>query len=82
MAADSKENSILICIISAFNFLLNYTFCHLLESPHGGDSSGMPQCIVLMERYKNGHQVLILSEPRLGCAYVNVLKTRYLRYYI
>ena len=55
-----------------------YTFCHQLESPHGGDSNGMPQCLVLMERYKNIHQVpIFLSEPRLSFAYVNVLKIRY-----
>ena len=38
MALDSKENLM---------FLLNYTLCHLLESPHGGDSIGtcMAHCI-------------------------------------
>ena len=40
IAPDSKEHKIFL------NFLLNYTLCHLLESPHGGDSDGMPQCII------------------------------------
>ena len=28
------------------NFLLNNTLCHLLESPHWGDSNRIPQCIL------------------------------------
>ena len=36
----------LVLVRFFLNFLLNYTLCHLLESPHGGDSNGMPQCIV------------------------------------
>ena len=43
------------------NFPLNYPLCHLLESPHGGDSNGMPQYIVSwdgIENISSTHEVL------------------------
>ena len=39
-----KENK--IQIFSNSYFLYIYAFWHLLESPHRGDSNGMPQCMV------------------------------------
>ena len=64
------------------NFLSNYILCHLLESPHWGDSNGMPQYIVSWNVYKIS-QILIgfsfLSEPGLSCGYGSVLKIRYCR---
>ena len=59
MALDSKEN--LFKFVTFFYFLINYTLCHLLESPHRGDSNGMPQCIVSWngkENISNTAQVL------------------------
>ena len=35
-----------ISVSSIFIFLLHYTLCHLLDSPHRGDSDGMPQFTV------------------------------------
>ena len=43
IALESK--GILMYLYHFLDFLFNYTLCHLLESPHGGDSNGMPQCI-------------------------------------
>ena len=71
MAPDSKEN--LMYILGIFlNYLLNHILYHLLESPHRGDSNGMPQCIEFMdskENTSNTHQVLFLYEPLLSSAY-------------
>ena len=67
--SDSKENEMLFCNFFFPFFIklyiVNYTLCHLLELPRGGNSNGT-----------------LLSEPRLSCAYVSVLKIKCLRTYI
>ena len=46
MAPETKKKiDVNLNVFFFFNILLNYTLCHLLESPHGGDSNGTPQCI-------------------------------------
>ena len=46
MVPDNKENLMQLCNTVFSIFLLIYTLCHLLESPHRGDSNGMSQSIV------------------------------------
>ena len=45
----SKENLVYFFL----NLLSNYSLCHLLESPHRGDSNNMPQCIVSWNGIEN-----------------------------
>ena len=43
MSPENKQNVVSICNIF-LTFLLHYTLWYLLESPHGGDSNGLPHC--------------------------------------
>ena len=55
-------------LLHFFYFLLNYTLLHLLESPHRGDSNGMPQCIVSW----NGKENISNTAPVLAPFYLNL----------